>query len=155
MFKVYLYFVLAFMSIFVYVLVRGLHRAWRTYFWIETEGVINEAKLLNLGLVSTSGASGANILKYGASIQYEYQVNGETFQSKRVSFFEMLTSTSKRKINKILSRYSVETPIKVYYNPEEPSEAVLEQGLDIKAFFSCTCLSILIGGIVYAIILEG
>jgi len=156
MFKIYLYFVLVLLFIFLCVLVNRLFTSWRTNFWVKAKGTITESKLLNLGKVNVSSGGGIVLTqRYGASIQYQYQVDGDVFKSNRVGFFEVLKSTSKTSINKVLSRYPVSSLIDVYYNPKEPSEAVLERGLGWKSFFSCICLSIFIVVTICAIILEG
>ncbi len=56
---------------------------------------------------------------------YEYTVGGQTYQGKRIDF-QVAQGTSEIWAKGIVQRFAVGQEISVYYNPKNPSEAVLE-----------------------------
>ena len=60
-------------------------------------------------------------------INFEYQVGGQVYQAHRFSFGSEPSFSSRGKAEGFLSPYPLNAQVKVFYNPEKPSEAVLEQ----------------------------
>lgn len=57
-------------------------------------------------------------------VQYSYQVGGQAFQSYKLAPGPEVGGTGARKV---VDRYPVGAQVMVFYNPENPSEAVLER----------------------------
>lgn len=141
MFKYYLSFILLFLLWFFLRLLKGIYLGIKSYSWYEVEGVITDARMVNLGKVTTSLAS-TSVRQYTSLIKYDYKVLADTFEGKQVSLFPRGSSVSQKAINKDLNRYSVGSSVKVYYNPKQPNEAVLEKGLNIRALYAFIVIAI-------------
>ena len=59
-------------------------------------------------------------------IEYEYKVGFHTLVGKRLNFAELIAGVQAKEA---LARYPVGTAVPVYYNPANPSEAVIERDL--------------------------
>ncbi len=64
---------------------------------------------------------------YGANVRYEYTVNGVQYSSDKISFGEYRTH-SRGPAQATVDRYPPGAEVVVYYNPDQPEEAVLEPG---------------------------
>ncbi len=64
---------------------------------------------------------------YSANIQYTYTVNDREYTGSRVSHGDIGTSDS-RDAAKIVARYPAQKTVSIYYDPADPSQAVLETG---------------------------
>jgi len=65
-----------------------------------------------------------------ALVEYEYTVKFEKYRNKRISIGEVLPNTPA--VREALDRYKVGTSAPVYYDPANPSNAVLERDLPEK-----------------------
>lgn len=57
-------------------------------------------------------------------VQYSYQVGGQTYQSSKYAPGPAVGGTG---ADKVVARYPAGTQVMVFYNPQNPSEAVLER----------------------------
>lgn len=64
---------------------------------------------------------------YGADIHYTYAVSDNKYIGDKVTFGDISTSDS-NDARQILNRYPVGKAVNVFYNPNNPAEAVLETG---------------------------
>ena len=96
--------------------------------WPTTEGTIASNRLMGVRFEEYDGDF---YTQYDAYIRYQYSVNGITYDSLSINSIETHGYPSS-----FASRYPVGKDVVVYYNPKDPSEAVLEPGFaDIfKAF---------------------
>lgn len=78
---------------------------------------------------------------YRLDLEYKYTVNGNKYLSNKVSFGHW-DSSSQRKTQKIVNRYTTGKCVTVYYDPHNPKNAVLEPGANLGV-----CQTILFGGI--------
>ena len=62
---------------------------------------------------------------YNPVVAYSYNVAGETIEGSRIRFANMRRG-SRKKAEEVLARYRVGDSVTVRYNPEKPSEGVLE-----------------------------
>jgi hypothetical protein len=69
---------------------------------------------------------------YRASLAYTYTVDYQEYRSTKVWFGDGWSSSSSSGAEEVAARYPTGRLVNVYYNPENPKEAVLEPG----AFFS-------------------
>jgi uncharacterized protein DUF3592 len=59
-------------------------------------------------------------------ITYKYHVHGVEYAGNRLAF-DYFGSYSLREANELVERYEVQTPVKVFYDPEQPQESTLQQ----------------------------
>lgn len=75
----------------------------------------------------SSSSSGGTSTSYYPSVVYQYQVNGQTFQSNQLSMGMRVGLGSYNAVQqRVTENYSPGSVITVYYNPNNPQQAVLE-----------------------------
>ena len=93
--------------------------------WRPVDGVV----------LSSSVTTGSENDVYCLNVRYEYNVDGTTYQGDKVSF------SSEKNCNSWSKNADQDYPkgeeITVYYNPDNPSEAVLNNGLSGVPFSTC------------------
>ena len=85
-----------------------------------TEGVITHSQ------VTTHRDSDGTT--YGKEAQYTYTVDGHEYMGDRISFSEW-SSSNRREHQSWVNDHSAGTVVEVYYDGDDPSEAVLERGV--------------------------
>ena len=60
-------------------------------------------------------------------IEYAYEVNGQNYISKQISFGGVLGYNDRDKVQTKLEHFPVGSMVLAFYNPEKPTEAVVEQ----------------------------
>ncbi len=81
---------------------------------------------------------------YFPEVRYGYTVNGEEYVGRQISFGGVPGGTRPSLAQKVVDRYPEGAEVTVYYNPDKPSEAVLEHGAPSSAL-------LVIGGILLAL----
>ncbi|MBN1316445.1 MAG: DUF3592 domain-containing protein [Anaerolineales bacterium] len=122
--------------------VRSRKKAEASQTWPSATGRITEAEIKES--TSTDDDDVTRVTYYPA-VRYEYQVDDQVYTGKRISFGGIVSSSSRSKAETELARYPVDGEVTVYYNPEKPEEAVLEQkasGSKMGLVFGVVCLSI-------------
>lgn len=71
---------------------------------------------------------GANIL-YIPEVIYTYLVGGILYENKRIDFGSSPRFVNRKKAESFMEPYQVESNITVYYNPDNPQDAVLSQSV--------------------------
>lgn len=97
--------------------------------WPTVTGVITVAEL-----GKQMGNEQDESTTYSADLSYDYLVNDHSYVNGAVSFAGVKSrdpSTARR----ILKRYPVGKQVTVYYNPDDPQDAVLEPGLRGGSWF--------------------
>lgn len=87
--------------------------------WPTTEGIVTFSE------VYTSTDSDGTT--YGATVNYRYTVNDQSYNGDKVSLTDY-SSSSRGRAEDIVERYEEEDIVTVYYDPYDPSKAVLETG---------------------------
>jgi hypothetical protein len=84
-------------------------------------------RVLNSSLIRTPrrGTSGGG--SYVPMIVYEYQVDGKVYRGQRYSFGTQVGTGFTGIASRVVDRYPEGSAVDVYYNPENPSEAVLKR----------------------------
>lgn len=130
---------LFFFSIFLFVKVtRERQKARASLNWPSVEGKIT-AQWVNRSEVHDE--DGVHI-DYTPKVVFEYTAEGLSFQGQRIAFGSERSFNSRKKAEAFLDAYPKDGAIMVYYNPEDPSDAVLSQTM--RSFF---------GGIIGAFVL--
>ena len=98
-------------------------KAQQSRLWPSTEGEIAHAATLYETSRSLSGGVSAT---YKADIVYRYQVNGKDYSSSTITLLDV--SSAAGQAQSIVDRYPDKSKVQVFYNPDDPSDAVLEPG---------------------------
>ena len=111
--------------------------------WVSTEGTIIGSSLQELPIPEKKSHD-----TLSPDIVYEYQVpNGRIYFSNRISSLdneifprisENYYAGTYEELRKYLSKYQVGTKVPVYYNPQKPSESVIDNGLKAPVFIPLT-----------------
>lgn len=107
--------------------------------WPTTRGTILYHKFVGVKFREYDGGFYTNINVY---IRYEYSVDGITYSSLSINSIDTPFHPSN-----YASRFPVGEDVIVYYNPENPSDAVLEPGFVniFKAFGGFSSLFLVVG----------
>mgnify|MGYP000506393548 CR=1 FL=1 len=100
-----------------------------------------EGKLLSIGNHSIKGVLSERILGDEAylmagtkiKLSYKYNVEGIDYQGKRFSFADT-TIRSASALRLILDEYQNNKTVNIYFQPENPSNSVLQRGIAISNF---------------------
>ncbi|MEF8879122.1 MAG: DUF3592 domain-containing protein [Candidatus Thermoplasmatota archaeon] len=99
--------------------------------WDNTDGKITHSEVVRERVYDRDSV---NKYTYSAYVQYEYQVGNKTYTSDTVSFGgKGFSSSDKGYAEGIVDKYPEGENVTVHYNPDKPSEAVLEPGLNIMS----------------------
>lgn len=107
---------------------RDIWRAARTRRWPTAPGNVVSAEELQHQRPVPEGEGGGTRIHYEARIHYEYNVGRIHIGSTVVRLGPTETS-SEQQAQATLSRYLPGQTVQVAYNPEDPTESVLEPGL--------------------------
>jgi hypothetical protein len=96
--------------------------------WPTTEGTIVSNRMVgfNIKLYDETFYTddGTDYTNYEVYLRYQYVVNGSSYSSTAVNAIDALYYPAS-----LASRYPVGNDVIVYYNPQDPGEAVLEPGI--------------------------
>ncbi len=87
--------------------------------WAETSGRVIAS---NINQFTNKGTT-----TYRPLIMYSYAVSGIRFMSSRIAFHS-LGSRDRAEATRITARYPIGTSVDVFYDPQNPEQAVLERG---------------------------
>ncbi|MBU1043172.1 MAG: DUF3592 domain-containing protein [Candidatus Omnitrophica bacterium] len=125
---------IAFSSIFVIVgiiiMIFGLktvNKARESEGWLQVEGTVISSKI-ETHQDSDSGST------YSAEVLYEYTVNYTKINGNKIKFVQANSSDSSA-ASRYVNKYPEGKEVTVYYNSEDPYEAVLEPGVDGSIWF--------------------
>ena len=65
---------------------------------------------------------------YSPNVQYKYAVAGKTYSGNRYRFGDLYAVEGKS--HQIVAEHPVGKPVLVYYNPDDPADALLQPGVD-------------------------
>lgn len=108
---------------------RGLFKAKSSASWPSTKGEIISSEIKRS--IFTPGRNRGTTGRpryYIFKARYQYEVDGEAYNSKRVSFLS--TYISREKYSDIRDKYAAGKTIDVFYNPDILGEAVLIKGVN-------------------------
>jgi len=104
---------------------RNKQKAKASQTWPSVKGriVSTNIRLEEIGDEDTSR------MEYIPEVHFEYEVDEMTFKGKRFSFGSEPSFGSAEKARKFLQPYPDGQEVDLFYNPEDPGEAVLSQGM--------------------------
>lgn len=103
---------------------RSRQKAEASQSWPSTSGQITRSEVKRS---SSTDDDGHTTYSYYPSVEYTYQVSGQAYSSKRMVFGALKGYSNPAKAEADLQAYPLGEQITVYYDPEKPSEAVLER----------------------------
>jgi hypothetical protein len=92
--------------------------------WPVANGSVIQSKIEKRTETTGTGTSKRKVVKSYAVVKYTYAVGNRDYQSSRITFGQS------KDAYKTVSRYPKGKNIQVYYDPENPAQAVLEPGGD-------------------------
>ncbi len=113
--------------------IRARQKAEASQGWPATQGQIIHTDVLEVKYrddTSGMGVSGSGWkvrVSYLPKVEYEYQVLGQTYTGSRLAFGAEKGYYTRQQAEEAIARYPEGAPVTVYYNPENPAEAVLER----------------------------
>ena len=110
--------------------------------WPTTDGTITSARI--------ESHRGDDSTTYSAEFTYQYEVGGNKFEGDRYNFFNV--SGSRKSAKKRLNAHPVGSKTDVYYDPDNPSNSVMNRDLGWFLLFGLIpMIFVIVGGaIVYA-----
>ncbi|MBU1662097.1 MAG: DUF3592 domain-containing protein [Chloroflexi bacterium] len=120
-------FILAFSTLGIFLIIysiRSRKKAEVSQAWPSTLGQVITAEVKQS---TSTDDDGETHYSYYPSVEYEYQVGGQTYTGKRIAFGGIKGHGSESKAAADLARFPTGSQVTVYYNPEKPKEAVLER----------------------------
>lgn len=102
--------------------VRGWLAASASRAWPSVSGRVLNSSLIRTPRRGTSGGG-----SYIPMIVYEYQVDGRVYRSQRYSFGTQIGTGFTGIASRVVNQYPEGSAVEVYYNPDNPSEAVLKR----------------------------
>jgi len=106
---------------------------------------------------SSTDEDGHVTVSYYPRVEYEYTVDGQAYTSKQAAFGGVRGYGSPDRARQDLAKYPAGAAVTAYYNPEKPSEAVLERaagegaktaktmGIIVLAVSACIACVLLVG----------
>ena len=92
--------------------------------WPATNGEITHAGVRR---ESSVDADGDTSYSYYPDVQYRFRAAGQEFVGDKITFGMRTGYGRSSKAQEIANRYPVGSRVQVYYNPQKPSEAVLDR----------------------------
>ncbi len=99
--------------------------------WPSAPGNIIRSEKEKHTTTEKSGSSKREVTYYLAAIDYEYQVGGKSYRSNRIAY----EGQNRNQTVALLNRYPKGKSVEVFYDPDDPEEAVLERGMKKGSYF--------------------
>jgi hypothetical protein len=103
--------------------IRMAAKATQSLSWPSTDGEIAHSAVLYQADTTATTNSAAT---YKADISYRYKVSGANYSSSRISLVDYASTSGHAQ--SIVGRYPDKSTVRVYYNPANHAEALLEPG---------------------------
>ena len=126
------------------VVIRAGRKARVSQVWPSAMGQVLAA---HLEARSSRNAQGSTTTAYFPVVVYQYSVGGQTYQSDRMRFGMDVGEGLTRLGQRVVDRYPPGSQVEVFYNPDDPTEAVLERNARTPNRI-LTCVVIAIVGLV-------
>lgn len=100
--------------------------------WVTTEGTVVESRVQqgNGGKRNRKSSS-----TYRPVIVFEYEVEGKNWTSNRPWFGSQIATDNRAMVQGFVDECPKGKVVTVYYDPENPAEAVLQPGASISSYF--------------------
>jgi Protein of unknown function (DUF3592) len=114
--------------------IAGIKKGYESESWLTVEGKILSTAIDESRSTTRDSQTGRDRIEtyYHGVVKYEYVVSGQTFASDRISYKSY--GASREQAQRVIDAYRVGSSVTVHYNPENPSESVLEPGVGWATF---------------------
>lgn len=99
--------------------------------WPSAPGTVTKSEKEKRTTTEGTGSDKKTITYYAAVINYEYKVDGKTHNSNRIAF----GGQNRNRSAELLNKYPKGKSVDVFYDPDNPREAVLEKGFNQWCYF--------------------
>lgn len=106
--------------------------------WVPTPGRIVSSRVVQR---EVSAGEGRSEMRNFPAITFSYKVGNRTYRSDRYSIRENLGNTD---VSETLAKFRKGAEVTVFYNPDDPGEAVIERDLPEGAFQALSLVAVLI-----------
>lgn len=133
-------------------LLKNFSRVQHSKNWMSTTGEIISSEL---DAQTTTDENGYQTTTYIANVLFQYRVNDSEFECDCINFDYGIRTSNKRKEQSIVEQYPPGSQVTVYYDPDDPHQAVLEKrvgGLFTTVLVSTVFILI---GVILAVISLG
>ncbi len=110
--------------VFVFLAMRSRRKVSAAQNWPTATGKVTFATVETRHSHSSEG--GTTTAHY-PKIIYEYTANGQRYQSDRITFGSDVGYGNYNRVLQKVASYPINSMVQVYYNPDNPAEAVLEK----------------------------
>jgi hypothetical protein len=126
----------------------GAIKAWRQYRlsknWIPITGKVIRSEVEST--IDLDGGGGT----YTPIVAYTYQLVGKSYEGSRISFGSDGSGSGKlKKPAGVVARYPLGSQQTVYYDPNDPSQSVLERKWDLNGVIFFLILELIGAGLIY------
>jgi hypothetical protein len=109
--------------------------------WPTTEGQVLATDID----INYSSRNAGNNESYRPVIEYQYWVADQVYFSDQFSLTLDDHYGTRAKAGEVISAFELQSPLKVYYDPSEPSQSVLRTGLNLVTFIPCMLGALFLG----------
>jgi len=120
-------FILVFAGIGIYLILRSRKdkaKIAATAGWPSVMGRVLESRIIESSSTDSDGDSSTT---YRPHVRYEYEVMGNVYANDKVHAGMVVSTSNYKKSQETAARYPIDSAVRVFFNPENPAEAVLEQ----------------------------
>lgn len=120
-------FIILFFALGVYMVFtsfRNRKKAAESSGWPTVVGTIIKATIKKNRSTDSEGYTSTT---YTPKIEYQYNLGGQVYTGKRIAFGFDKSYNRRKKAQEALAAYQPNAQVRVFYNPDNPAEAVLEQ----------------------------
>jgi len=120
-------FVLVFVGLGIFLILRSKRdkaKAAQSLNWPSAVGKVLESRMIESTSTDSDGDSSTT---YRPHVQYEYEVMGTSYTGDKIKVGMVVSTSAVKKVQETLARYPVGSAVKVYYDPNNPADSVLEQ----------------------------
>jgi hypothetical protein len=140
-------------AVFTILAVRSRQKARAALAWPTVRGEVQSSQVREHSSYDSDDNSTST--SYEPVVQYTYAIMGQPFESGKIAYGA--TSFGRKQAEQVAARYPAGSTVQVRYNPEKPSEAVLETratGMNVflivgVAFLVIAALAVCISAIVF------
>jgi len=108
-------------------LIKGLVLQFESRNYPGTTGVITHSAIASREIVSSSPSGQQNQEGYGVNFNYDYKVNGQSFEGARFRYDQFFWTHEWAQQQ--VAAHPVGSQVQVFYNPQNPTDAVLVAGV--------------------------
>ena len=121
-FGIFVFFVIG--IVIIILSIRARKKAEASQSWPAVPGQIISAEIKK---DISEDADGYTTTMYKPIVTYSYNVMGQAYQSSKMAFGMTTSYGRTAKAQEVLDQYPLNSTVNVYYDPENPAEAVLER----------------------------